>query len=101
MTPNQTSPLKLLNAELAGLRRDLRATLRVYAARLEIALAETCAAVAAMSPTEELSRDELHAIRELTTLAQNRKVKPEKGRRKDLRKLDRIIDDLHALTHPQ
>ncbi len=33
-------------------------------------------------------------------LARNRKLKPEKGRRKDLRKLDSIIGDLHASTHP-
>lgn len=74
--------------------------MRAYAARLEIDLAETTAAVAASRPVENLSRERLHEIRDLMILVGNRKVKPEKGRRKDLRKLDTIIGDLHSATHP-
>jgi hypothetical protein len=28
------------------------------------------------------------------------KVKPEKGRSKDLRKLDSVIHEVHSITHP-
>jgi len=97
---SNTSPVRLLEDELVALRRDLRATMRAYAARLEIDLAETKAAVAASKPVENLSRERLHEIRDLVILVGNRKVKPEKGRRKDLRKLDAIIGDLHSATHP-
>jgi hypothetical protein len=31
----------------------------------------------------------LHQVRDLTIIVRNRKLKPEKGRRKDLRKIDR------------
>ena len=31
-------------------------------------------------------------------LVQKRKLKPEKGRRKDLRKIDSLIEDLQALV---
>lgn len=98
--PSTTSPVRLLERELAALRRDLRALVRAYAARLEIDLADTTAAVVSTAPVEELSRERLHQIRDLTILVRNRKVKPEKGRRKDLRKLDEIIGHLHAATHP-
>lgn len=82
------------------MRRDLRATLRAYTARLEIALAESTAVIASTAAAETLSRERLHELRDLATMVRKRKIKPEKGRRKDLRKLDEIIDDLHSVTHP-
>jgi hypothetical protein len=93
----ETSPVTILAEELAALRRDLRATSRAYAARLEIDLAESTAAVAT-SKAETLSREQLHDIRDLTIMVRKRKLKPEKGRRKDLRKIDSIIQDLHLVT---
>ena len=36
----------------------------------------------------------LHQVRDLTIVVRNRKLKPEKGRRKDLRKIDSLIADL-------
>ena len=41
----ETSPGTMLAEELDALRRDLRATVRAYAARLEIDLAESIAAI--------------------------------------------------------
>jgi hypothetical protein len=96
----ETSPVRVLEAELAALRQDLRATMRAYAARLEIDLAESAAAVGSTKATETLSRERLHKIRELMITVRNRKLKPEKGRRKDLRKIDALIRDLHSMTHP-
>ena len=90
----------MLTAELAALRRELRATIRAYAARLEIDLAESTASVASTKAAETLSRERLHEIRDLTIMVRKRKLKPEKGRRKDLRKIDSIIRDLHSITHP-
>jgi hypothetical protein len=48
----------------------------------------------------ELAALQLHDIRDLTIMVRKRKLKPEKGRRKDLRKIDSIIRDLHSITHP-
>ena len=97
---DEVTPVTKLQVELATLRRKLRGTVRAYAARLEIALAESTAAVAAFKPVENLSRQRLHEIRELTTMLRDCKVKPEKGRRKDLRKLDSLIHEVHIVTHP-
>ena len=91
----ETSPVKHLESELQLLRRDLRATVRAYAARLEIGLAESVATLNSYKPADELSRERLHQVRDLTIMLRNRKVKPEKGRRKDLRKIDSLITDLH------
>ena len=91
----ETSPVKMLESELQFLRRDLRTTVRAYAARLEIGLSESAAALNSYKPAEELSHERLHQVRDLTIMLRNRKVKPAKGRRKDLRKIDSLITDLH------
>ncbi len=44
--------------------------------------------------SEQVPREMLHQIRDLTIVVRNRKLKPEKGRRKDLRKIDSLIVDL-------
>jgi hypothetical protein len=93
-------PVTMLTEELGALRRDLRKTIRAYAARLELDLAESTAAVALSKRTNSLSRERLHDIRDLTIMVRKRKLKPEKGRRKDLRKIDSLIHDLHSITHP-
>lgn len=93
----KTSPATLLESELERLRMDLRTTVRAYAARLEIGLAESRAALEVNKPAEELSRERLRQLRDLTILVRKRKLKPEKGRRKDLRKIDSLIEDLQLL----
>lgn len=93
----ETSPARLLELELEKLRGDLRATVRAYAARLEVGLAESRAALES-KPAEDLSRERLHELRELMILVRKRKLKPEKGRRKDLRKIDSLIEDLQVLV---
>ena len=47
-----------------------------------------------MDRFERLPRELLQEIRDLTIIVRNRKLKPEKGRRKDLRKIDSLIVDL-------
>ena len=89
----------MLAGELAAIRRDLGATSRAYTARLEIDLAESMAAISSKR-AEALSREQLHDIREMTIMLRKRKLKPEKGRRKDLRKIDSLIRGLHSITHP-
>ena len=90
----------MLTDELDSVRRDLRRTIRAYAARLELDLAESIAAITRFKRGEDLSRERLHDIRDLTILMRKRKLKPEKGRRKDVRKLDSLIRDLHSIAQP-
>lgn len=90
----------MLASELRVLRRELRTTVRTYSARLEIALAESANKIASYGDIDNLSRERLREIRDLTIMLRKRKLRPEKGRRKDLRKIDTLISDLHATTHP-
>ena len=98
--PQEVSPITILTDELDAVRRDLRRTIRAYAARLELDLAESIAAVTRYTRGEDLSRERLHDIRDLTIMMRKRKLKPEKGRRKDVRKLDSLIHDLQSIARP-
>ena len=53
-------------------------------------------ALRAAKAADDLPREHVHQLRELTTMVRKRKVKPETGRRKDLRKIDTLISDEHA-----
>jgi len=95
------SPVRMLESELLDLRRELRETIRAYAARLEVQLAESVAALRSNEGPDELPRERAHQLRDLTAMVRKRKVKPEKGRRKDLRKLDSLITDVHLFLPDQ
>jgi hypothetical protein len=86
------------DSELQRLRTDLRATVRAYAARLETNFAESRAALTSFKPAEELSRERLKQVRDLMIHVRKRTLKPEKGRRRDLRKIDSLIEDLQLLV---
>jgi hypothetical protein len=90
----ESSPLTMLESELRSLHRDLRTIAKAYIARLENDLFVCLAALKSYGPIEKVPREMLHQIRELTIVVRNRKLKPEKGRRKDLRKIDSLIVDL-------
>jgi hypothetical protein len=92
--PRESSPLTMLESELHAIHRDLRTTAKAYIARLENDLFVCLAALRSYGPVEQVPREMLHQIRDLTIIVRNRKLKPEKGRRKDLRKIDSLIVDL-------
>jgi hypothetical protein len=90
----ESSPLTVLESELRALHRDLRTISKAYIARLENDLLVCLATLRSQGAIEQVSRELLHQIRDLTIIVRNRKLKPEKGRRKDLRKVDSLIVDL-------
>ena len=93
----ESSPLTMLESELRSLHRDLRTIAKAYIARLENDLFVCLAALRSYGPIEKVPREMLHQIRDLTIIVRNRKLKPEKGRRKDLRKIDSLIVDLVSM----
>jgi len=85
----------LVLSQLAALRRELRETLHAYEARLEITLAEIVNEFAALKKAKRFPPDRLDRIDKVVVLLRNRDRKPEQGRRKDLRKIEKLICDLH------
>ena len=94
----EISPVRHLQLELRELRRELRTTARVYARRLERDLAVTTDALDRYAPAEKLTSEQLHRVRDIAMVVHNRRLRPEKGRRKDLRKIENLISDLRPLV---
>jgi len=90
----ESSPVTMFESELHALHHDLRTVAKAYVSRLENDLLVCIAALRSHGPIEQLPSELLHEIRDLTIVVRNRKLKPEKGRRKDLRKIDSLIVDL-------
>jgi hypothetical protein len=84
----------MLESELRALHDDLRRVAKAYLTRLENDLLVCIAALRSYGPVEHSPKELLHEIRDLTIVVRNRRLKPEKGRRKDLRKIDSLIVDL-------
>lgn len=91
----KTMHIETLSSELVALRRELRETLRAYSARLEIALAETLNEIESIRKGKKTPRERLDQLHGFTLLLRKRRLKPEKGRRKDLRKIEKLIGGLH------
>jgi len=96
---HETSPVRHLQLELQKLRRELRTTARVYTQRLEHELIAATDALGRYAPAEKLTREQLHRVRDFAIMVRQRRLRPEKGRRKDLRRIDSLISDLRPLIN--
>ena len=94
---HETSPVRHLQLELQKLRRELRTTARVYTQRLEHELVAATDVLARYAPAEKLTREQLHRVRDFAIMMRQRRLRPDKGRRKDLRRIDSLISDLRPL----
>ncbi|HUE40407.1 MAG TPA: hypothetical protein VMO75_00615 [Chthoniobacterales bacterium] len=91
---HQRLQIQFILSQLAALRRELRETLHAYEARLEIMLAEVANEFTALKKAKRFSSEHLDQIDSAVVLLRKRKFKPEKGRHKDLRKIEALIGDL-------
>ncbi len=94
----EASPMKALTEELDQLRVTLRATIQNYVQKTEDDIAQIQAAVDAQIGQKKISSDTLRDLRDMLTLLHQADIKPEKGRRKDFKKIDTIVADLTMLT---
>ena len=68
----------MLESELHALHHDLRNVAKAYISRLENDLLVCIAALRSYGPVEQLPKELLHEIRDLTIVVRNRRLKPEK-----------------------
>jgi hypothetical protein len=95
---SDASPGKSLGEELIVLERSLRAVSKAYQARLatDLALIKTWNETVAKATRPE--RDEVRSQGDMIGLLRKLKLKPEKGRRRDLRKIDSVLEELLFLS---
>ncbi len=93
----EASPMKAVVEELDVLRSDFRAAVDSYASRIEAEIAQAQATVLAELQKKKVSQSKLRDLRDMLTLLRKFSIKPEKGRRKDLKKIDALVGDLTLL----
>jgi len=91
-------PISALTAELKNLREVFHGALESYVQRVETEIAALCEAVEAEGMRKKPLGSRARDMRDMLTVLRSASIKPGKGRRKDLKKIDSILGDLAVLT---
>ena len=92
------SPMKSAGEELDFLRKVFREIIASYTARVEGEIAQIREAVAHEEKKKKLSSSRLRDARDIITLIRTLDVKTEKGRRRDLKKIDLMLEELNRFV---
>lgn len=95
---NDAAPFKALTEELESLRTTLRETLESYCSRLDAEIVQVNEAVQKEASKKKVSSARQRDLRDMLMLLRGAAVKADKGRRKDLKKIDGLVGDLTMLT---
>jgi uncharacterized coiled-coil DUF342 family protein len=92
---SEASPAKSVVSELQDLRAELRESASSYAARIDAEIERVRLAVESAGGNSSGSK--IRDLRDMLTLLRHRQIKADKGRRKDLKKIESIVSDLTML----
>jgi hypothetical protein len=92
----EVSPMKSLAEELAFVRKSFRESIEVYSARVETQLTQIRDTVLEQAK-KETTPAQIRDLRDMITLCRTLDLKPEKGRRKDFKKIDTLMEELHLM----
>ena len=84
-------------SDLVSLRRALRLTGRAYLSRLEAEIDEVAVWAKRKGERARPSKACIRNLGDMITLVRKIETKPEKGRRRDLKKIDATVSDLREL----
>lgn len=90
----EISPGKSLVDELEFLRTTFNETAARYAERIEGEIVEIQEAVLEAASRKKIPTERIRDFRDMLTMIRGMIVKPEKGRRKDLKKIDLAVGEL-------
>lgn len=94
----ESSPMKAVLEELEILQVTMREAMQSYQSRLEAGIGEVRGKVETVQEMKKLSHAKMHDMRDMLTVLRTTRVKVDKGRRKDLKKIDGVVGDLKMLT---
>jgi len=90
----EASPLKSAAQELAFLRKMFRETVDQYAARVESDIEAVRESVMSEAKGKKGTAARNRDARDIITLIRTLEIKPDKGRRRDLKKIDSLVEEL-------
>ena len=94
----EISPTKSFVEELEILRKSLRDCLEAYGQRLEHELDQIKERSLAHGTDPEPAATHIRDLRDMISLCRTLEIKPDKGRRKDLKKIDSLIEELSVIV---
>jgi hypothetical protein len=93
----EASPMKSLAEELDFVRKSFRESIQVYSARIETQLAQLRDIVLEQVKNPNVQPAQIRDLRDMITLCRTLDLKPDKGRRKDLKKVETLVEELHLM----
>jgi hypothetical protein len=93
----EVSPMKSVAEELDFLRKSFRKSVNVYAKRIESQLTLIRERILKQTKDPKTSGTQIRDLRDILTLCRTLDLKPGKGRRKDLKKVEAVVEEIHAM----
>jgi hypothetical protein len=94
---SDTSPAHSVIEALTALQDEFHSALQIYSARLEQDITRVREAVSTEASKKKFAEAKLRDLRDMLTLLRKSPAKAGKGRRKDLKKFDALVEDLTML----
>jgi len=94
----EASPAKALLEAIDQFRSAGHGTLDAARANFDLRLDGIKSLVADLGAAEKIPQKKLRDIRDMYTILSEPRMKPEKGRLKDLKKMDSVSDDLEMMV---
>ena len=91
-------PVKPALEELAFVRKAFHDVAAHYMARVEGDLSAVREAVAQIAGQKKVSPDRLHGLRDVLLILREVEVKPEKGRRRDLKQIESAVKEMRHIV---
>ncbi len=91
---SEPSPIKSLCTELNVLDKAFHQILRAYALRFDTDLNQIRGAVEALEEAKKVPKTRIHDLRDMLMLIRKLEIKPVKGRRRDLKRAESLLEDL-------
>jgi hypothetical protein len=95
---SDASPAKSLVDDLGQLRRVLQKTARAYTRRLDDEIGLVMQWARSTSDNGKINQARVRDLGDMLSLVRKVEVRPDKGRRKDLKKIDSVVNDLRLLV---
>ncbi len=97
--PASDLPLPTVAEELAFLRKTFRELLNSYASGIEGEITRLHTQISADADSKrKLPSSRLDDLRDMLMLLRSLEVKPTKGRRRDLKKVENLVEELSAIA---
>jgi len=97
--PASALPLKTVAEELAFLRKSFRDLVTAYASQIEAEITHLHSTVNTEAESKrKLPASRAHDLRDMLMLLRSLEIKPAKGKRRDLKKVENLVEELRTIA---